>query len=83
MNTRLILSKPIKPGAAAWLGGNGMIISIDFTHEKQSQEGLAFGPISLAHFISNLKTVYIQLSLKGIIISKSEKAGRITNYRII
>lgn len=34
----------------------GVIINIDFTHEKQSQEGLAFGPISLAHFISNLKT---------------------------
>lgn len=31
-----------------------MIINIDFTHEKKSQEGLAFGPISLAHFISNL-----------------------------
>lgn len=34
----------------------GLMINIDFTHEKQSQEGLAFGPISLAHFMSNLKT---------------------------
>lgn len=33
-----------------------VIINIDFTHEKQSQECLAFGLISLDHFISNLKT---------------------------
>lgn len=33
----------------------GVIINIDFTHEKQSQEGLVFGPISLAHFICHLK----------------------------
>jgi len=33
-----------------------VIINIDFTHEKRSQEGLAFGPVSLAHFLSNLKT---------------------------
>lgn len=36
-------------------GKQGVIINMDFTHEKQSQEGLAFGPISLARFISNLK----------------------------
>lgn len=41
-----------------------MIINIDFTHEKQSQEGLAFGFISLAHFISNLKTGLHSAGLK-------------------
>lgn len=56
INTRLIPTKTIKLGAAEWLGRNGVIINVDFTQEKQSQEGLAFEPISLAHFISNLKT---------------------------
>lgn len=55
-NTRLILSKTNKPGATEWLGRHGVIINIDFTQEKQSQVGLEFEPISLAHFISNLKT---------------------------
>lgn len=41
-----------------------MIINIDFTHEKQSQEGLAFGFISLARFISNLKTGLYSAGLK-------------------
>lgn len=41
-----------------------MIINIDFTHEEQSQEGLAFGFISLVHFISNLKTGLYSAGLK-------------------
>lgn len=48
-----------------------MIINIDFTHEKQSQEGSALGSISLAHFISNLKT--------GLISAKFEMAD---NFKI-
>lgn len=39
----------------------GVIVAIDFTHKKPSQEGLALGPHSLAPFISNLKA---GLSLK-------------------
>lgn len=46
----------MKPGAAEWLGRNGVIINIDFTQQKLSQQALAFEPISLAHFISKLKT---------------------------
>lgn len=38
INTRLILTKTIKPGAAEWLGRNGVILNIDFTQEKLSQE---------------------------------------------
>lgn len=41
-----------------------MIINIDFTQEKKSQAGLAFEPISLPHFISNLETGWYSTKFK-------------------